>query len=273
VSKNLLLFTGMMFALGTCVTPIQSQTEHDQEPVMRSIGHQFHEQTSFGDSGYEGKHEVYGKRVPQFKSYSKARRFRLPRPTSKGLSVEEAIHKRRSRRSYTKKPVTLEEATLLLRSAYGITRRVSGFAHRSVPSAGGLFPTEIYLVARRVDSVPAGLYHFQVEDTTLALLEEGDLGEEVWQGCFTQEPALDPSLFVLISARFDRTTKKYADRGYRYAYMEAGSVYQNVYLQATSLGLGTVVLGAFNDDALNALLNIDGIREAVLCVMPVGVPR
>jgi SagB-type dehydrogenase family enzyme len=263
----------MMFALGTCVTPIQSQTEHDQAPVMRSIGYQFHEQTSFGDSGTKGQDVVYGKRVPEFKSYPNAGRIRLPKWTSDGLSVEEAIHKRRSRRNYNRKPVTLEETTLLLRAAYGITRRNNGFAHRSVPSAGGLFPTEVYLVARRVDSLPAGLYHFQVKDTSLALLEEGDLGEEVWQGCFTQEPALDPSLFVLISARFDRTTRKYADRGYRYVYMEAGSVYQNVYLQATSLGLGTVVLGAFNDDALNALLNIDGIREAVLCVMPVGVPR
>jgi SagB-type dehydrogenase family enzyme len=68
-------------------------------------------------------------------------------------------------------------------------------------------------------------------------------------------------------------TRKYADRGYRYAYIEAGAVCENIYLQAESLGLGTVVIGAFNDDALNRLLGVDGLAEAALLIMPVGWPR
>jgi SagB-type dehydrogenase family enzyme len=77
---------------------------------------------------------------------------------------------------------------------------------------------------------------------------------------------------LIITARFDRTTWKYADRGYRYVYIEAGAVCQNVYLQAGSLGVGTCAVGAFNDDALSALLEIDGISEAPLLVMPLGIP-
>lgn len=240
---------------------------------MSSIGRQFHDQTSADETGYLGGDLRYGDSVPELKRYPAGRRLKLPGTSREGLTVEQAIHQRRSLRDYSLNPVSLEQTTLLLRAAYGRTRSSGDLFHRSVPSAGGLFPMEVYLVARRVDSLPAGLYHFQVEDTSLVMLKEGDLGAELWEGTFQQEAAADPALVLLFSARFDRTTEKYADRGYRYAYMEAGSMYQNVYLQATSLGLGTVVLGAFNDGALNEFLDLDGAHEAVLCVMPVGVAR
>jgi len=252
---------------------IAAQGQPVQEEDMSSIGRQFQEETSSGENGYQGSHLRYGDMVPEFKSYPGSRKFKLPRTTREGLTVETAIHRRRSVREYSGKPVSLEQATLLLRAAYGRTQSSGDLVHRSVPSAGGLFPMEIYLVARRVDSLPPGLYHFQVEDTSLALLREGDLVPAVWEGTYQQDSAADPALFLLISARFDRTTRKYADRGYRYVYMEAGSVYQNVYLEAASLGLGTVVMGAFNDEALNDFVEVDGTSEAVLCVMPVGVPR
>jgi SagB-type dehydrogenase family enzyme len=256
-----------------CATAVGAQGQEVKEQEMPSIGRQFHDQTSSDENGFKGPDIRYGDSVPAIKLYPGGKPFKLPRTTPDGLSVEKAIRGRRSIRDYSQKPVSIAHTSLLIRAAYGCTHTSAGFTHRSVPSAGGLFPMEVYLVARRVDSLPQGLYHFQVKDTSLVLLREGDLVPAVWEGTFQQDAAADPALVLLFSARFDRVTKKYADRGYRYAYMEAGAMYQNVYLEAASLGLGTVVLGAFQDEVLNKFLEIDGVREAILCVMPVGVPR
>ena len=128
------------------------------------------------------------------------------------------------------------------------------------------------MVVSGVESLEKGLYHFQVSDSSLELVEAGDFDQRVHVASNEQSAVGDSPVTIIMSARFDRSTAKYSDRGYRYTYMEAGCICQNIYLQATALGMGTVAVGAFNDDALNRLLGIDGRSEAALLMMPVGYP-
>ncbi|HUV30390.1 MAG TPA: SagB/ThcOx family dehydrogenase [Acidobacteriota bacterium] len=243
-----------------------------QEEPEPSIGPQFHFQTSYGDEGFKGDDITQGKEVPLYKQYEGAIKMILPAPAPGGMSLEQALQKRQSVRSFEKKPVTLAQLSRLLLSADGITRRRGDFDFRSAPSAGALYPMEIYVVAANVESLPAGLYHFQVSDSSLELVREGDLSREAHEAAFEQDCVGSSPVTLILAARFDRVTRKYSDRGYRYAYMESGAVCQNIYLEAASLGLGTVVAGAFSDDAVNALVGVNGHEEAVLLIMPVGYP-
>ncbi len=141
---------------------------------------------------------------------------------------------------------------------------------RAAPSAGALYPIEIYTVVNRVDGLQAGLYHYCVEAHALALLEADDYRDRATAGCLYQEMAGDAAVTFVLSAVFPRVCWKYGERGYRYALIEAGHIGQNIYLAATCLRLGCVSMGAFLDDRMNALLGIDGKEEAVIYCLAVG---
>jgi len=243
-----------------------------EEPQPLSIGQLFHYETSYGDQGFKGKNINRGKTVPLYKEYENARKVILPTPSFAGLSVEKAIQKRASVRSFSEKALNLEQLAQILLSTNGITQQRGGIARRAIPSGGALYALDVYIIADNVESLTDGLYHFQVSDTSLELIEEGDLSDAICNAANQQRAVGLSPLTVILTARFDRMTKKYADRGYRYVYIEAGAACENIYLQATSLGMGTVAVGAFNDDAANKLLGIDGLNEATLLIMPIGFP-
>lgn len=238
-----------------------------------SIGQLFQLETSFGDSGFKGENISWGKEIPLYKRYKDAVTIKLPDPSFRGMILEEAIQKRKSVRSFSKKSLTLEQLSRILQSAYGITHSWGGFDFRSAPSGGALYPIEVYVIATNVETLTQGLYHFQVSDSALELIKEGDFRKELYRAAFEQGAVDNGVANIIITSRWDRSTKKYADRGYRYTYVEAGAICQNIYLQTVSLGMGTVVIGAFNDDAVNRLLEIDGRDESVLLIMPVGFPE
>ena len=238
-----------------------------------SIGQEFHQQTSFGDKGAKAESPTFGKQIPLYKEYPNATKLKLPAPTESDFPLEKAIAGRMSIRKLSDKPLTLPQLSRLLLSADGLTRRYADYAFRSAPSGGALYPIDIYIIAANIDSLTSGLYHFQVSDSSLELVKPGDFNDSIHHASNGQAAVGSSALTVVMTARFDRITAKYADRGYRYAYIEAGSICQNIYLQATALGLGTVAVGAFNDDALNKLLEIDGVSEAALLIMPVGIPQ
>ncbi len=180
------------------------------------------------------------------------------------FSVEEAISKRRSAREYKDEALTLEEISQLLWAAQGIT---SGWGGRTAPSAGALYPLEIYLVAGRVENLKPGIYRYNPERHSLIKIVEGDKrfalnSCSLFQTCIKNAP-----ISIVICAQYERTTRKYGDRGRRYVHIEVGHVGQNIYLQAESLGLATVAIGAFVDEAVKKVLNI---KEEPLYIMPVG---
>jgi SagB-type dehydrogenase family enzyme len=192
---------------------------------------------------------------------------KLPEPVqNSNTSIEEALLKRRSIRSYQDSPLTLAEVSQLLWAAQGITNP-RGF--RTAPSAGALYPLEIYVVAGNVDDLPDGVYKYRPSKHTLVSVAEGDKRVELCNAALGQTSIRNAAAVIVFSAVHERTTMKYGDRGIQYVHMETGHAAQNIFLQAVSLNLGTVVIGAFNDDAVKGVFKMSE-REQPLYIMPVG---
>ncbi len=193
--------------------------------------------------------------------------LKLPEPKYRGeMSIEEVLLRRRSVRKYPKEPLTLEEVSQLLWSAQGITHP-SGF--RTAPSAGALYPLEIYIHSTNVTGLETGIYRYDPTGHFLLDVKKGDFSREIYRAGLHQEQILTASLIVLIFAVFERTTVKYGGRGIRYAFSELGHVGQNIYLQATALGLGTVVIGAFYDEEIKSIVGAR-VNEEPVYIMSVG---
>lgn len=191
----------------------------------------------------------------------------LPPPTLSGsVSLEEALSKRRSIRSYSDMPLSLNEISQLLWAAQGITESWGG---RTAPSAGGLYPLEVYLAAGNVDKLASGEYKYIPEGHKIELIKEGDIRSGLAKAALDQSWVREGSVVIVIAGVYQRTTQKYGDRGIRYVDMEAGHAAQNVCLQATALGLGAVTVGAFYDDQVGNVLG-SLKEETPLYLIPVG---
>jgi SagB-type dehydrogenase family enzyme len=182
------------------------------------------------------------------------------------VSLEETLLNRRSIRQYTGEALTLEEVSQLLWSAQGITAEWGG---RTAPSAGALYPLEIYLAAGNVESLAPGVYKYRPDELELVIVSDEDVREELAEAALSQAPVRDGAIDIIISAVYERTMRKYGDRGVRYVHMEAGHAAQNIYLQATALDLGTVTIGAFADELVKDVLSMPEV-EAPLYIIPVG---
>jgi len=193
--------------------------------------------------------------------------IKLPDPQKTGqISVEEALAERRSIRDYKDEPLSLEEISQLLWAAQGIT--APDFGGRTAPSAGSTYPLEVYLVVRKAEIDP-GLYKYLPDEHKLVMVLEKDVSYQLAEAALGQAFIAKAPVNLVFSAVFERTSRSYGDRGAQYVYMEAGHAAQNVYLQAQSLGLGTVVVGAFGDEEVRELLNLSE-KEAPLYIIPVG---
>ena len=194
----------------------------------------------------------------------------LPEPShSSRISVESALKQRRSLREYQDVPVTLKEVSQLLWAAQGITHE---HGYRTAPSAGARYPLEVYLLAGNVTDLPKGAYKYRPHTHTLVNIAEGDLRSELAVAAIGQNSVKAGSIVLIFTAVYERTAAKYGRRGLQYVHMEVGHAAQNVYLQAVSLGLGTVFIGAFSDDRVKDVLNMPE-KERPLGIMPVGRSR
>ncbi|MCF6154336.1 MAG: SagB/ThcOx family dehydrogenase [Candidatus Brocadia sp.] len=236
-----------------------------------SIGERFHHETSLTWLGVIGDlFHRRPKRPPQYKNYPDSKVIILPKPEYRGISLESAIEKRRSVRNYSSKPLTLLQLSQLLFSAQGITGKSYDQPLRTAPSAGALYPFEIYVIANNAEGLPQGIYHYAVLNHSLELVKLGDFRKVITDAGLKQEMLGDAHVTFVLSAIFDRIRHKYGERGFRYVYMEAGHISQNIYLQAVSLGLGSVSVGAFLDEEVNQLIGVDGQNEAVIYLHAVG---
>ena len=186
--------------------------------------------------------------------------------TSSTVSVEAALQARKSIRYYAHDPLLLSEVSQLLWAAQGITRK-NGM--RTAPSAGALYPLEVYLVVGRVQDLAPGVYRYHSQGHELEKLTSGDRRRELTHAALQQSSIEKGAIDIVLAAVYERTAGKYGSRAERYVHMEVGHAAQNIYLQATSLGLGTVVVGAFDDQAVQQTLMMNS-NEYPLCIMPVG---
>ena len=211
---------------------------------------------------------------PQWSTtFPDAPRVALPAIVSGGEpGLFEVMARRRSVRWYGGEPTTLEELARLLWAAAGVTRLERGFAFRTAPSAGGLYPVETYVVVNRIDTLEPGLYHYAVRDNALEHLRTGDLSHAAAQAALDQQMVAAADVVFVWTAVFERCRWKYGARAYRYIWLDVAHIAQNVALAAVALGLGSCQIAAIYDDEADALLGVDPENEGVLYMSTVGRP-
>lgn len=185
------------------------------------------------------------------------------------MSLEAALAARRSVREFSSEPLTLTEVSQLLWAAQGLNRGDGG---RTTPSAGALYPLELYVVVGNVERLAAGAYRYEPYGHRIARLAAGDRRAALSDAALRQEWMRDAAVILVLAALYERTTVKYGDRGRRYVHMEVGHAAQNIYLQAAALELGTTFVGAFQDDRVTAVLGLPNAQRP-LGLMPVGRPH
>jgi len=191
----------------------------------------------------------------------------LPEPQyDSEVSLEQSLLERRSVRDYSGQPLTLDEISQLLWAAQGLT---DPGGYRTAPSAGALYPLELYIVAGNVEDLPPGVYRYQPDGHQLVKTLDGDKRAELASAALEQSCVEEGAVDFAFTAVYERTTGKYGERGIRYVHMEAGHATQNLCLQATALGLGAVTIGAFYDKEVSQLLNLPA-EEQPLYIIPVG---
>ena len=196
--------------------------------------------------------------------------MKLPQPKLEGsISVEQAIHQRRTIRNYRSRRLELEQLSQLLWAAQGITGRRR--FKRAAPSAGALYPMDIYAVVGQdsVDQMEAGVYHYEPRGHILTPLSKEDLRDHVARAAISQMWMADAPINLVITAEYSRATGKYGKRGIRYALIEAGHIGQNLFLQAEALGLKAGIVGAFRDNKVIEIMNLPRMHEPLL-IMPIG---
>ncbi len=182
------------------------------------------------------------------------------------MSLEKALRGRRSVREYSRAPLSLEDVSQLLWAGQGVTSR-DGL--RTAPSAGALYPLEVYLVAGEVPELVKGVYQYRPSGHELAQVLSGDQRSRLAAAALEQYWLTEAAVMFVLSAVYERTTKKYRRRGTAYVHMEAGHVVQSISLQAVALGLGSVVVGAFEQDRVSQILGLPE-SEVPLGLMAVG---
>jgi len=191
--------------------------------------------------------------------------IKLPPPDTIGqVTVEQALWHRRSMRAFADESLSLKQVGQLLWAAQGLNR---GLAGRTAPSAGATYPMELYLVAGKVKGLKPGVYHYGIDGHVLVLMQGGDRRAELAEAALGQRSISAAPAALVLAADFSRTAQRYAERAPRYVYMEAGHVGENVHLQCEALGLGTVMIGAFQDDRVKKSL---GTGQEPLYIMPIG---
>ncbi len=195
---------------------------------------------------------------------------RLPAPEHEGPPLETVIRQRRSVRSF-EGALTLGEVSQLLFAAQGVTDSIGRRSLHAAPSAGATYPFTVYAVANHVEGLDAGVYRYRPNAHALEPVHAGSVGSALRAAALGQQWVETAGLVVALVADYARTTGRYGERGRRYVHMEAGHISQNLYLQAVALGLGSVAVGAFDDDRAARVLGIESPR-VLLYLHPVGRP-
>jgi SagB-type dehydrogenase family enzyme len=188
----------------------------------------------------------------------------LPAPRiNGGMVLEEAIAARRSHREFTEDALSLQELSQLLWAAQGVTEEEG--AGRAAPSAGGTYPLELYVASGD------GISHYVPAGHRLQMLQVGDARRLLADAAVGQQHVADAAVVIVVAAVFARTEARYGDRAERYVHLEAGHSAQNILLQAVSLGLAAVPVGAFDDGRVRAVLGLP-TDHLPLYLIPVGRP-
>ncbi len=242
--------------------------------MMQShVGDDFQKGTKYqrGNFGapldWAAKPEVY-------KTYPSKKQIQLPQQSQdQTLPFAEVLKKRKSIRRYSHEPLHTSDLSFLLWASTGIQRKQRDHEFRMAPSAGALYPIETYLATNNVEELQKGLYHYNIATHALEELKIGAIGKDVAHAALEQDMCAEAPAVFIWTAVFGRSKWKYKQRAYRYVYLDAGHIAQNLALSATSIGLGSCQIGAIFDDEINKILGVDGIEESAIYLSVVGYPK
>ncbi|MBI4643252.1 MAG: SagB/ThcOx family dehydrogenase [Deltaproteobacteria bacterium] len=236
-----------------------------------SIGRRYLQETRYRREGLGERGPAYPA-VPRFKEYPQAsQRLVLdPAPGPAAADLWACLRERRSLRQYRERALSLEELTALVWAAQGVT--LAGHPHllRTAPSAGALYPVETYLAVHRVTGVDPGIWHLHIPDFALELLNPGDCRRALVEACLSQNFLGAGAVVFIWTGILNRAMSKYRERAIRYLFLDAGHICQNLMLAATALGLGCCPVGAFFDEEVEQLTQVDGQEEVALYLAAVG---
>jgi len=239
--------------------------------MKEGVGDTFQKETKYRRGKLPGGGLDWSAKPETHKRYPGTVVVDLPSPAlDQRCSVWEAMRTRRSVREFIDKPISPDQLSNLLWAAQGITARVQGYGLRAAPSAGALYPLELYLAVHNVSAIEPGLYHYAVETHQMEQLAKGDFRLKVARAALDQEVAYAANAVFVWTAVFERSRWKYKQRAYRYIYLDAGHSAQNLALAAVALGLGSCHIAALYDDEANELMGVDGTTESTIYMTAVG---
>jgi SagB-type dehydrogenase family enzyme len=241
--------------------------------MAEGIGDRFQSETKYIRDELPAGYLDWRKKPGPYKAYPDTPKVKLPGPEkSGGMPVWEAVGRRRSLRDFRRAPVSAADLSQLLWASQGVTKVMGEHALRSAPSAGALYPIETYLSVQMVEGIEPGIYHYGVREHELELLRPGDFRVEVAEAALDQGFLAEAAVVFAWTAVFARSKWKYKERAYRYVYLDAGHIAQNVALAAVAVGLGSCHIAALYDDEVNAILGVDGKEESIIYMTALGRP-
>lgn len=240
---------------------------------MDSIGDRFQQDTKYDPQRMPSHKLDWSIKPDVYKKYPQAEKIELPTfEPSKTMSLDKTLRRRKSIRNYLDKPISMGQLAYLLWASTGIQRVEDGYEFRTAPSAGALYPIETFIIVNNVKALEPGVYHYAIKSHQLESLQQRDLGRQIAAAALGQGMCTTAAAVFIWTAVFERCKWKYGQRAYRYIYLDAGHIAENLALAAVSLKLGTCEIGALYDDHVNAIIGLDGIEESTICMATVGVP-
>jgi len=241
---------------------------------MDGTGDRFQLQTKYDPGKMPGHRLDWSAKPDLYKEDPQAGKIELPAfEPGQPMSLDKTLRQRKSIRDYQERSISKGQLAYLLWASTGIQRVEDGYEFRTAPSAGALYPIETYVIVNNVKALEPGVYHYAIKSHQLELLQQRDLRRQIAAAALGQGMCAAAATVFIWTAVFERCKWKYGQRAYRYIYLDAGHIAENLALAAVSLNLGTCEIGALYDDSVNAIIGVDGTEESTIYMAAVGLPK
>jgi SagB-type dehydrogenase family enzyme len=239
--------------------------------MRKTVGDDFQTETKYTRNKSLGGNLNWANKPEIYKSYPSRKTVPLPSQLQEAtIRFTEVLRRRKSIRAFSAQPLSKADLAFLLWASTGIQRTEHGYEFRTAPSAGALYPIETYIASNNVENVEKGIYHYNIKNHVLEEIKTGDFGDDLAHAALDQKMCATASVVFIWTAIFERSKWKYGQRAYRYVYLDAGHVAENLALAASSISCGSCQVGAFFDDEINSIVDIDGTEESAICLSVVG---
>jgi SagB-type dehydrogenase family enzyme len=240
----------------------------------KNVGDDFQTETKYVRGKSLGGNLNWADKPDIYKTYPSSNTVQLPNQFQEvNRDFTKVLQRRKSVRVFSTQLLSQVDLAFLLWASTGIQRIEHGYEFRTAPSAGALYPIETYIAANNVEDVKEGIYHYNIKNHLLEEVKTGDFGEDLAHAALDQTMCATASVVFIWTGVFRRSKWKYAQRAYRYVYLDAGHIAENLALAAASIACGSCQVGAFFDDEINSIIGIDGTDESAICLSVVGYPK